>query len=55
MTNYSKAIVAVLGAIVAVLAAFGITLPWFTPEVQSGITAAITAILVYLIPNKPSA
>jgi hypothetical protein len=53
--NYNKAIIAVIGAIVAVLAAFGVALPWFTPEVQSGISAAITAILVYAIPNKPSA
>ena len=48
LTQYRKAIIATVGAVVAILAAFGVV-------VDSGITqavvAAATALLVFLIPN----
>lgn len=49
---YNKAVIALLGFIVAVASAFGFTLDFLTPELQATIASGITAVLVYLIPNK---
>ena len=52
MTAYNKAIVAFLGAAVTLAAAFGVSVDWATPELISGVGGLITAVLVYLVPNK---
>lgn len=53
MQKYNKAIVAVLGSLVILLAPFvpGIETV-VTPEVIQGISAILTPALVYFIPNK---
>lgn len=60
MSEYAKAIAAFLGALVAMLAAFGVnTGEWVTPDligaVSSVLGAVATAVLVYFVPNKPAA
>lgn len=52
MAAYSKFFTALIGAIVAGLSIFGITLDFLTPEMQATLVSFITAILVYFIPNK---
>lgn len=52
MMAYNKAIVAVLGAIVATASAFGFNFEFLTPEMQASLASFITAILVYFVPNK---
>ena len=52
MGNYSKAIVAFLGAAATLAAAFGLNVDWATPELISGVGGLITAVLVYIVPNK---
>ena len=51
MSKYTKAIVAFLGFIAAGLPLVGISADFLTPELQTTITSAITAILVYALPN----
>lgn len=46
---YRKAIVAVVGAVAAVAAAFGTDID---PEVTQSVIALATALLVYLVPNE---
>lgn len=54
--EYNKAIVAFLGGVVTLVAAFGIDVSWASPELISGVGSFLTAILVWLIPNaKPAA
>ncbi len=48
MNKYLKAVIAVLGAAVTV----GQTV-WPANHWQQAVTAGITAILVYLVPNSP--
>lgn len=48
---YNKAIVAVVGAVVAVLAAAGIDVD---PEVSAAVVSLLTAVAVYLVPNQPA-
>lgn len=48
-SQYNKAIVAVIGAIVTVLAAQGINVD---PEITTSVTTLVTALVVYLVPNK---
>lgn len=52
MSQYNKAIVAIIGGIVVLLGAFGINPVWLDEGVQQSIAAILTPILVYLIPNK---
>lgn len=51
-TTINKAIVAFLAAAVALLAQFGIVVPFLTPEVQQTIAMVAAPILVWLVPNK---
>lgn len=52
-TTIDKALTAAIMGILSILAiAFGIHISWLTPEVIASIVAAITPLLVYLIPNK---
>jgi hypothetical protein len=46
--NYRKAVVAVVGAVVAILAAAGIVVD---DGVAQAVVAVATAALVYLVPN----
>jgi len=55
MTEYNKAIVAILGGAVTLVAAFGLNVDWATPELISGIGSFITAVLVWAVPNKKPA
>lgn len=48
--RYNKAIVAVAGAVVAVAAAFGTDID---PVLVNSIVGALTALTVFLVPNKP--
>lgn len=52
VTGFDKAIVAFLGAALTLAAAFGVNVDWATPELISGVGGLITAVLVYLVPNK---
>jgi len=54
-SSYNKAIVAILGGVVTFVAAFGIDVSWATPELISGAGSFLTAVLVWLVPNKPAA
>lgn len=51
-TEFNKAIVALLGAVVTIAATFGMKVDWATPEIISAVGGALTALLVYLVPNK---
>lgn len=55
MTAYNKFIVAALGAVVTGLSAFGYNVAFLTPELQATLASALTAILVYFVPNIPKA
>ncbi len=54
-TEYNKAVVAILGGAVTLVAAFGLNVDWATPELISGIGSFITAVLVWAVPNKKPA
>jgi len=54
-STYNKAIVAFLGGVVTLVAAFGIDVSWASPELISGVGSFLTAVLVWLVPNKPAA
>ena len=58
MSNYSKLIAAIVGALVSwLVVAFSLPAEWAAPnsEIIVGITGIITAVLVYFFPaNKPS-
>ena len=49
MNRYKKAIVAVVGAVVAILAVAGINVE---PEVSTAVITLITSLLVYAVPNN---
>ena len=49
MPKYRKAIVAVVGAVVAILHAAGVEV---AEDVSQSIIALATALLVYLVPNE---
>ena len=48
--SYTKALVAVLGAVLAVLTTTFAAAKW-----EPGVVAGLTALLVYLVPNSPKA
>lgn len=54
LARYNKAIVAVIGAAVAILGLFDVEIPvvFQDPQTVGAIAAALTPILVYVIPNK---
>ncbi len=52
MTSFDKAIVALLGALVTIAAQFGLPVGWATPEIITTVGGVLTALLVYLVPNK---
>ncbi len=52
ITTFDKAIVALLGAVLSIAATFGLKVDWATPEVVSSIGGILTALLVYIVPNK---
>lgn len=52
ITSFDKAIVALLGALLSIAAAFGLKVDWATPEVITSIGGVLTALLVYVVPNK---
>lgn len=49
MSKYRKAIAAVVGAVVAVVAVFGVNID---PQVSATVVSVLTSIAVYVIPNK---
>ena len=49
MNQYRKTVTAVLGAIVTILALYGVNID---PELTAAFTTLITAVLVYLVPNE---
>ena len=51
-TPINKLIVAVLGAIVTSMSAFGINFEFLTPELQATIASLLTAFFVWLVPNR---
>lgn len=51
-TSMDKAIAALLGVVVYLLAQFGITLPWVTADLLQDIAVYLTPFLVWLVPNK---
>lgn len=55
MQAYNKFVVALLGAVVTGASAFGYNFDFLTPELQTTIASLVTAILVWAVPNKPSA
>lgn len=52
ITSFDKAIAAVLGGVLSIVAAFGINVEWATPEMIGIAGSVLTGILTYLIPNK---
>lgn len=52
ITTFDKAIVALIGALLSILAAFGINVDWATPEMIGIAGSVLTGILTYLIPNR---
>jgi len=52
MQAYNKFIVAILGAIVTGASAFGFNVEFLTPEMQATLASFITALLVYVVPNR---
>ena len=55
ITTFDKAIVALLGGVLSIAAAFGLSVDWATPELIGTIGSVITGILTFLIPNKVKA
>ncbi len=52
-TTVAKAIVAVLTGLATVAATvFAVNVDWLTPELTVTIGSAVTALLVWLVPNK---
>lgn len=49
MSKYRKAVVAVVGAIVAILSAAGVEV---AEDVSESVIALVTALLVYVVPNS---
>lgn len=52
MTAYNKFTVAVIGAVVTGLSAFGFNVEFLTPELQATIASGLTAVLVWAVPNR---
>lgn len=52
ITGFDKAIIALLGSLATIAATFGVNVAWATPELISTVGGVLTALLVYLVPNK---
>jgi hypothetical protein len=52
VTGIDKAIVAVLGGVVTLLANFGVTMPENTQALITAVAPVLTALAVYFTPNK---
>ena len=55
ITTFDKAIVALIGAVLSILAAFGISVDWATPEMIGIAGSVLTGVLTWAIPNKAKA
>ena len=55
-TTIDKAIAALLTAVISILALLGLNLPAFVkdPATVAAITGVITAMVTWLVPNKPT-
>jgi hypothetical protein len=51
-TSVDKAIVALLGGLLTLFAAFGIDVAWAKPEVIQAVGALLTTFFVWAVPNK---
>ena len=49
LEHYRKAVVAIIGVIVTVLAVYGVDVE---PEIVASVTTLATALLVFFVPNK---
>ena len=55
LTTWDKAIAAFVTAIVSTLALLQVNVTWLTPELQAALVAGLTALVTYVVPNKPAA
>lgn len=55
ITSFDKAIVSVLGGLLSIAAAFGLTVDWATPETIGIAGSIVTGLVTYLIPNRKPA
>ncbi len=55
VSSFDKAIAALIGSILTILAAFNIHVDWLTPELIGTIGSVVTALLTYLVPNRKTA
>lgn len=51
-SSMDKAIAAIIGAALTLAAQFGLNVEWATPELITTIGGVVTALLVYVIPNR---
>ena len=49
LTHYRKALVALIGVVVTVLAVYGVEVD---PEIVASVTTLATALLVFFVPNE---
>jgi len=55
MGKFSKLWGALIGAVIGILAAFGIDTEWFTPELQSVVVGVLSAASRFLAPANITA
>lgn len=55
MTEYNKAWAALIGALLTIAAQFGLPTDWATPEIINTVGGLLTALFVFLLPNKKPA
>lgn len=55
ITTFDKAIIGLIGSALSIAAAFGLNVSWATPEIIGTIGSVITALLIYIVPNKKPA
>lgn len=53
-TNYNKAVVSIVGAVVTTMVALGVIPVDGSEAMATAVSTGITSVLVYLIPNKPA-
>lgn len=51
-TTIDKALAALIGGILTIVATFGIDVAWATPEIIATFGAVLTAVFTWLVPNK---
>lgn len=52
ITSIDKAIVALLGSVLSIVAAFGVDVTWASDGLIASVGAVLTAVLVWLVPNN---